>query len=81
MNYNNIFVGYFSSIFVLQDENSTYPVLRSPAWIHSDVMDDNIHFDRDGGENVKWRPAHILDFSDLSIGESSPLFTSGIHWL
>ncbi|PSR99866.1 F-box protein [Actinidia chinensis var. chinensis] len=66
------------------------------SWIHSDIMDDNIHMepscvshcptehtlDADamhnsyvngyhdgGGEVTSWRPSHILDFSDLSIGD------------
>lgn len=68
---------------------------RSCTWIHSDVMDDNIHMEpcsvasRSAGtiddpeliDNVyangsdlgeprhAWRPTHILDFSDLSVGE------------
>ncbi|MCD7471314.1 hypothetical protein HAX54_011650 [Datura stramonium] len=67
----------------------------SCTWIHSDVMDDNIHMEpcsltsRSGGtnddpeliDNVStngsdlsqpvhaWRPTHILDFSDLSVGD------------
>ncbi|KAL3733117.1 hypothetical protein ACJRO7_022611 [Eucalyptus globulus] len=65
-----------------------------PSWIHSDIMDDNIHMEPcstdsynnrisprvgsmdngyDGGElGQSWRPSHILDFSDLSIGD--PLY-------
>ncbi|KAI8550342.1 hypothetical protein RHMOL_Rhmol06G0098000 [Rhododendron molle] len=65
------------------------------SWIHSDIMDDNIHMEpcfvsyhstehssdadlmqngnvngyRGGGEVTSWRPSHILDFSDLSIGD------------
>ncbi|XP_075082440.1 lysine-specific demethylase JMJ21 isoform X1 [Nicotiana tabacum] len=68
---------------------------RSCTWIHSDVMDDNIHMEpcsvasRSAGtiddpeliDNVyangsdlgeprhAWRPTHILDFSDLSVGD------------
>lgn len=67
----------------------------SCTWMHSDVMDDNIHMEpcsltsRFGGtnddpeliDNVSangsdlrepihaWRPTHILDFSDLSVGD------------
>ncbi|KAI3412796.1 uncharacterized protein J3R85_016925 [Psidium guajava] len=58
-----------------------------PSWIHSDIMDDNIHMEpcsidcctdnghggSDGGEpGQSWRPSHILDFSDMSIGD--PLY-------
>ncbi|CAN4092437.1 unnamed protein product [Withania somnifera] len=69
--------------------------VRSCTWIHSDVMDDNIHMEpcsltsRSGGTNDNrelidnvsangsdlgepihaWRPTHILDFSDLSVGD------------
>ncbi|KAH0898138.1 hypothetical protein HID58_047706 [Brassica napus] len=46
--------------------------IKPCTWIHSDVMDDNIHMgpyaDGDGQHN-SWRPSHILDFSDLSIGD------------
>lgn len=78
-----------------QDVDGLYGVCHSPSWIHSDIMDDNIHmepvlptngFDEgalkggsigNGGENQfitkggprKWIPTHIIDFSDLSIGE------------
>ncbi|KAI6687816.1 hypothetical protein NL676_024644 [Syzygium grande] len=65
-----------------------------PSWIHSDIMDDNIHMEprsidcynnrisprvgsmdngNDGSElGQSWRPSHILDFSDLSVGD--PLY-------
>ncbi|XP_048130053.1 F-box protein At1g78280 isoform X2 [Rhodamnia argentea] len=55
-----------------------------PSWIHSDIMDDNIHMKprsidcctdngHDGGEpGQSWQPSHVLDFSDLSIGD--PLY-------
>lgn len=63
-----------------------------PTWIHTDIMDDNIHMEpfsghscfNGNGTNVVsisdgddkdehgslWRPNHILDFSDLSVGQS-----------
>ncbi|XP_020092912.1 F-box protein At1g78280 isoform X3 [Ananas comosus] len=81
-----------------KDVDGLYRICHSPSWIHSDIMDDNIHmepglpmngFDEDaltggsignGGENQfitkggprKWIPTHIIDFSDLSIGD--PLY-------
>lgn len=65
------------------------------SWIHSDIMDDNIHMEpcfasyhstehhsdaglmqnghvngyHGSGKVTSWRPSHILDFSDLSLGE------------
>ncbi|GFY85856.1 transferases, transferring glycosyl groups [Actinidia rufa] len=68
------------------------------SWIHSDIMDDNIHMEPScvshcpteknsdthpmhnsyvngycdgGGELTSWRPSHILDFSDLSMGNTA----------
>ncbi|OWM79976.1 hypothetical protein CDL15_Pgr006280 [Punica granatum] len=69
-----------------------------PSWIHSDIMDDNIHMESCSGdsdcngkavdevvgngslnghkneveEGISWRPSHILDFSDLTVGD--PLY-------
>lgn len=31
--------------FIHQDEDGVYRVCSSPSWIHSDVMDDNIHME------------------------------------
>lgn len=69
-------------------------VHQSCTWIHSDIMDDNIHMEcvdscdqmehtsdaellQNGDVNgchgnkakTQWRGSHILDFSDLSIGD------------
>ncbi|CAL5385904.1 unnamed protein product [Camellia sinensis] len=70
-------------------------VAKPCSWIHSDIMDDNIHMEpccvsscltehtsaadlmhngyvngnHGGAERTSWRPSHILDFSDLSIGD------------
>lgn len=69
-------------------------VQKSCTWIHSDIMDDNIHMEpcnvssdpmdtsdaelvQNGHANgchgktgkASWRTSHILDFSDLSIGD------------
>lgn len=57
------------------------------SWIHSDVMDDNVHMEPcsdegmvdNGYENgssdsrraTAWRPSYILDFSNMSLGEFS----------
>jgi len=49
--------------------------IKPCTWIHSDVMDDNIHMepyaddDSVKGPHTSWRPSHLLDFSDLSIGD------------
>ncbi|KAG0480341.1 hypothetical protein HPP92_011199 [Vanilla planifolia] len=70
---------------VKKGDDGSYIYTRSPTWIHSDIMDDNIHMkqccpsesaDTHLGMNAifeeklwKWCPSHILDFSDLSIGD------------
>lgn len=77
-----------------QDENEPSKVCKPFSWIHSDIMDDNIHMEPyvnsscqsgsikddhvqnngslngfgDTAEGNSWRPSHILDFSDLSVG-------------
>lgn len=79
---------------MVQDENDARKVSKPLSWIHSDIMDDNIHMEpfgdnscfsgasKDAGlvdngyrnssdateEGKSWRPSHILDFSDLSMG-------------
>lgn len=81
-----------------KDGTGLYKAICSPTWIHSDIMDDNVHMEQyntdscsdeiavdesstvntaldvcNGDLNLrKWHPTHILDFSDLSIGD--PLF-------
>ncbi|XP_008804772.2 F-box protein At1g78280 [Phoenix dactylifera] len=83
---------------LIMDNDGLYKVCESPTWIHSDIMDDNIHMepclpmhrfgedaphasviangklDSSNGERGlrKWHPTHILDFSNLSIGD--PLY-------
>uniref|UniRef100_A0A5B7AP33 F-box protein n=1 Tax=Davidia involucrata TaxID=16924 RepID=A0A5B7AP33_DAVIN len=83
----------FLSMF--EDEKGLLKVCKPFSWIHSDIMDDNIHMEPcwvnscsigntpdaglmdDGyvngyngiGGGKSWRPSHILDFSDLSIGD------------
>ncbi|KAJ8433781.1 hypothetical protein Cgig2_025944 [Carnegiea gigantea] len=58
------------------------------CWIHSDIMDDNIHMEplsstttqghsdhasangnMKNGPAQRWRASHILDFSDMSVGD------------
>ncbi|KAM1365809.1 hypothetical protein ACFX13_044784 [Malus domestica] len=82
-------------LHIFEDENGLNKVGKLCSWIHSDIMDDNIHMEPCGAnscliENTKdnglvtngsvngngisagtksWRPSHILDFSDLSIGD------------
>ncbi|KAL5844348.1 hypothetical protein ACOSQ4_010306 [Xanthoceras sorbifolium] len=80
---------------VYKDEDGLNKVCKPCTWIHSDVMDDNIHMEpyypslclrrdaadtdlrddntldgyEDPAEKKSWRPGHILDFSNLSIGD------------
>lgn len=79
-----------------QDNDRVNMLKRSPTWIHSDIMDDNIHMEAcahahflDGcasgasstvndtpdvcnAERIpkNWIPTHILDFSNLIVGNS-----------
>ncbi|XP_072972214.1 lysine-specific demethylase JMJ21 [Typha angustifolia] len=81
---------------LVKGDDGLYRVCCSPSWIHSDIMDDNIHMEpvlpmhcydegalhigpNINGKNVpcqgelrKWNPTHIIDLSDLSIGD--PLY-------
>ncbi|KAK6940180.1 F-box domain [Dillenia turbinata] len=82
---------------LLRGENDMPKNWKSSSWIHTDIMDDNIHMvpcynsfnlsangHADGlhcqsanvsncnGDKSAWHPSHILDFSNLSIGD--PLF-------
>ncbi|KAK1287804.1 F-box protein [Acorus calamus] len=81
---------------VFKDKDGQYKFHGSPTWIHTDIMDDNIHMEPcvpykslgeitpeatmmmvNGALNgcsqvkrpLKWHPTHILDFSNLSIGD------------
>ncbi|GJN40729.1 hypothetical protein PR202_gn00022 [Eleusine coracana subsp. coracana] len=64
--------------FVEDDGHMVYP---SPSWIHSDIMDDNIlietipklccstESEKADGDLEQMNAIHIIDFSDLSIGD------------
>ncbi|KAK9930455.1 hypothetical protein M0R45_027492 [Rubus argutus] len=82
-------------LYIFKDENGLNKVGKNCSWIHSDIMDDNIHMelcgvnsclignakntglvkngslngDGDNAESKTWCPSHILDFSNLSIGD------------
>ncbi|EXB75365.1 F-box protein [Morus notabilis] len=82
-------------LYTFEDENDARKVCKPLSWIHSDIMDDNIHMEPCGDnscfsgaskdadlvdngyrnssddteEGKSWRPSHILDFSDLSMGD------------
>ncbi|KAF4368421.1 hypothetical protein F8388_015785 [Cannabis sativa] len=85
-------------LFAFEVENDKSKVSKPLSWIHSDIMDDNIHMEH-GNKNSKlsealkeasspcnssmngcddtsmeksWHPSHLLDFSDLSVGD--PIF-------
>lgn len=83
-----------SKLFWSQDVNEPSKVCKPLSWIHSDIMDDNIHMEpygnrscssgstkdahllddgsvtdfHDSVEGKSWRPSHILDFSNLTLG-------------
>ncbi|GAV83265.1 LOW QUALITY PROTEIN: F-box domain-containing protein/Cupin_8 domain-containing protein, partial [Cephalotus follicularis] len=79
-----------------EDETDMIKGYKPCSWIHSDIMDDNVHMEpcwvsfslngsaADAGlmecscmnghddnncGKISWCPSHILDFSDLSIGD------------
>ncbi|KAK3016296.1 hypothetical protein RJ639_007616 [Escallonia herrerae] len=76
---------------MFKDDNGLLKVRKPCCWIHSDIMDDNIHMDQcqvscgsgdaelvdsnslngpSDSEVIKsWHLSHILDFSNLSIGD------------
>ncbi|KAF3445888.1 hypothetical protein FNV43_RR11065 [Rhamnella rubrinervis] len=82
-------------LYVFEDGNEPSKVCKPFSWIHSDIMDDNIHMEPYGDrsysngstidthlvdngsvngfhkyvEGKLWRPSHILDFSNLSLGD------------
>ncbi|XP_002513952.2 F-box protein At1g78280 [Ricinus communis] len=77
-----------------QNQNGMNSICKPCSWIHSDVMDDNVHMEpnwvspclngnsadaclvdsgsngyKNGRDDKSWRPGHIIDFSNLSIGD------------
>ncbi|KAG6705463.1 hypothetical protein I3842_07G180400 [Carya illinoinensis] len=82
-------------LHINEGKNSVNKVGNPCSWIHSDIMDDNIHMELrsvplcsgesakdaggvddgsmngydDGRKGDSWSPSHILDFSDLSLGD------------
>ncbi|GMN45361.1 hypothetical protein TIFTF001_014549 [Ficus carica] len=92
-------------LYTPKDENDPSKVCKPFSWIHSDIMDDNIHMEpcgsnsclngasvdadlvenayqngsNDPEEGKSWRPSHILDFSDLSLG-AIVLSMKRIYW-
>lgn len=65
---------FFVDLLHVFKETNGGDEIKPCTWIHSDVMDDNIHMepyadDSVDGQHNSWRPSHILDFSDLTIGD------------
>ncbi|XP_021900784.1 F-box protein At1g78280 [Carica papaya] len=73
---------FFANLLDLYEDADCLTKVNKPwSWIHSDIMDDNVHMEPsnligDGSINGyavhkkgSWSPSHILDFSDLSIGD------------
>ncbi|XP_078440783.1 putative glycosyltransferase [Wolffia australiana] len=62
-------------IGLFKEEDDMYRC-SSPSWVHTDVMDDNIYMHQitepsltTEGRKEKWFPTHIIDFTDLLIGD------------
>ncbi|KAJ0752762.1 putative transcription factor & chromatin remodeling &Metalloenzymes JmjC family [Helianthus annuus] len=51
---------------MFKNEDGQFVVHNCCSWVHTDIMDDNIHL-----EQVKesWRPSYIYDFSNMSLGD------------
>ncbi|KAL4556455.1 hypothetical protein LXL04_039108 [Taraxacum kok-saghyz] len=51
---------------LFQDENGKFEVKNCGSWVHTDIMDDNIHLVKNG---TSWHPSYIYDFSNMSLGD------------
>ncbi|XP_010535386.1 PREDICTED: F-box protein At1g78280 isoform X2 [Tarenaya hassleriana] len=68
---------FFTDLLCVYKDKDCVDKAKPCTWIHSDIMDDNIHMepslddddDSINCQNKTWRPSHILDFSNLSIGD------------
>lgn len=75
---------YTKLLYFYEDANGVSKVWKRCSWVHSDIMDDNILMEQqsnvqlidngsmaidNGFEGILWRPSHLIDFSDLSIGD------------
>ncbi|KAI3751617.1 hypothetical protein L2E82_22708 [Cichorium intybus] len=68
---------------LFKNENGSFEVQNSCSWVHTDIMDDNVHLEQcssgtivnsavNGSKNVNetsWRPSYIYDFSNMSLGD------------
>ncbi|XP_023763630.1 lysine-specific demethylase JMJ21 [Lactuca sativa] len=63
---------------LFKDKNGLFQVRNSCSWVHTDIMDDNIHLEQcssgvNGSNNDKeissWLPSYIYDFSNMSLGD------------
>ncbi|KAL8231955.1 hypothetical protein R6Q57_001733 [Mikania cordata] len=54
-------------------ENGKLEVHNCCSWVHTDIMDDNIHLEQvkesSNGREISWRPSYIYDFSNMSLGD------------
>ncbi|PWA69426.1 transferase, transferring glycosyl group [Artemisia annua] len=70
---------------LFKNENGSFEVRNSCSWVHTDIMDDNIHLEQceasdaqmvnsdvngsSNGREISWRPSYIYDFSNMSLGD------------
>ncbi|KAI7753357.1 hypothetical protein M8C21_011119 [Ambrosia artemisiifolia] len=61
----------FHNLF--KDENGKFIEHNCCSWVHTDIMDDNIHLEQmkesGNGKEGSWRPSYIYDFSNMSLGD------------
>ncbi|KAI7741220.1 hypothetical protein M8C21_019779 [Ambrosia artemisiifolia] len=58
---------------LFKDENGKFMEHNCCSWVHTDIMDDNIHLEQmkesGNGKEGSWRPSYIYDFSNMSLGD------------
>ncbi|KAK9069527.1 hypothetical protein SSX86_011431 [Deinandra increscens subsp. villosa] len=58
---------------LFKNENGKLEVHNCCSWVHTDIMDDNIHLEQmkesGNGREISWRPSYIYDFSNMSVGD------------
>ncbi|KAK1432209.1 hypothetical protein QVD17_09103 [Tagetes erecta] len=64
---------FFELHSLFKNENGKLEVHNCCSWVHTDIMDDNIHLEQmnesSNGKEISWRPSYIYDFSNMSLGD------------
>lgn len=68
---------------LFKNDHGLFEVRNCCSWVHTDIMDDNIHLEQCcvtssdnrmvnndvNGSEISWRPSYIYDFSNMSLGD------------